>query len=75
MKARVIAGVLIALSAALYAARLDTAAGLYVDDAWYVVLAKAIAQGDADMAIAGGLCGPPARDAFRCGQCRIDLAG
>jgi hypothetical protein len=32
--------------AALYVARLDSTAGLLVDDAWYVVLAKALAQGD-----------------------------
>ncbi len=31
---------------ALYLLRLDPAAGLYVDDAWYMVLAKALAQGD-----------------------------
>lgn len=30
----------------IYALRLDRAAGLIVDDAWYIVLAKAIAQGD-----------------------------
>jgi hypothetical protein len=30
----------------VYALRLDDAAGLMVDDAWYIVLAKAIAQGD-----------------------------
>ena len=31
---------------AIYGLRLDSAAGLIVDDAWYVVLAKALAQGD-----------------------------
>jgi hypothetical protein len=31
---------------ALYLLRLDNAAGLIVDDAWYAVLAKALAQGD-----------------------------
>lgn len=31
---------------AIYALRLDHAAGLIVDDAWYMVLAKALAQGD-----------------------------
>ena len=31
---------------ALYVARLDSTAGLVVDDAWYVVLATALAQGD-----------------------------
>lgn len=35
-----------AVSLAIYVSRLDAAAGLYVDDAWFVVLAKAIAQGD-----------------------------
>ena len=34
------------LVAATYAARVDRVAGLYVDDAWYVLLAKAIASGD-----------------------------
>ena len=32
--------------AAVYVLRLDQAAGLYVDDAWYIVLAKAVWQGD-----------------------------
>lgn len=32
--------------AALYLARMDSAVGLVVDDAWYVLLAKALAQGD-----------------------------
>lgn len=31
---------------AIYALRLDRVAGLVVDDAWYILLAKAIAQGD-----------------------------
>jgi hypothetical protein len=31
---------------AIYVLRLDPAAGLYVDDAWYIVLAKALWQGD-----------------------------
>lgn len=30
----------------LYILRLDSVAGLYVDDGWYVLLAKAVAQGD-----------------------------
>ncbi len=34
------------LVAAIYVARVDRVAGLYVDDAWYVLLAKAIASGD-----------------------------
>lgn len=33
-------------SFAVYILRLDTAAGLMVDDAWYIVLAKALAHGD-----------------------------
>jgi hypothetical protein len=43
------AGVGIAVGAAvltIYLLRLDAAAGLYVDDAWYIVLAKALWQGD-----------------------------
>jgi len=35
-----------ALVAAVYLLRLDGAAGLIVDDAWYIVLGKALAQGD-----------------------------
>jgi hypothetical protein len=31
---------------AIYLLRLDPAAGLYVDDAWYIVLARALWQGD-----------------------------
>lgn len=31
---------------ALYLLRLDQAAGLYIDDGWYIVLAKALANGD-----------------------------
>ena len=31
---------------AVYALRIDAAAGLLIDDAWYIVLAKALAQGD-----------------------------
>jgi hypothetical protein len=38
--AAVVAGVV-----AIYALRLDHAAGLLVDDAWYIVLAKALSQG------------------------------
>lgn len=34
------------LVAVAYVARVDAVAGLYVDDAWYVLLAKAIASGD-----------------------------
>jgi hypothetical protein len=35
-----------AVVAAVYALRLDRAAGLMVDDAWYITLAKALASGD-----------------------------
>jgi hypothetical protein len=37
---------LVATVAAIYGLRLDRAAGLIVDDAWYILLAKALAQGD-----------------------------
>ena len=30
----------------IYALRIDDVAGLMVDDAWYIVLAKALAQGE-----------------------------
>jgi hypothetical protein len=42
------AGAAIAVVAvfAIYLLRLDPAAGLYVDDAWYIVLARALWQGD-----------------------------
>ncbi len=43
-RSAVIAATVIAV--AIYLVRLDQTAGLYVDDAWYVVLAKALAQGD-----------------------------
>lgn len=39
-------GSLAALAVAVYALRLDFSAGLFVDDAWYLVLAKALWQGD-----------------------------
>jgi hypothetical protein len=35
-----------ALVAVVYALRLDPAAGLYVDDAWYIVLARALWEGE-----------------------------
>lgn len=38
--------VLSAIVAAIYALRLDDAAGLIVDDAWYILLAKALASGE-----------------------------
>ena len=34
------------IAVAIYALRLDDAAGLIVDDAWYILLAKALAGGD-----------------------------
>lgn len=37
---------MVAAAAAIYGLRLDRAAGLIVDDAWYILLAKALAQGD-----------------------------
>jgi hypothetical protein len=37
---------IVAAIGALYLLRLDRAAGLYVDDAWHIVLAKALWQGD-----------------------------
>ena len=41
------AGIAIGLAVlAIYILRLDHAAGLYVDDAWYIVLAKALWHGD-----------------------------
>lgn len=38
--------VVVASVAAVYALRLDRVAGLMVDDAWYILLAKALADGD-----------------------------
>jgi hypothetical protein len=46
--------VLGAAAIAIYVARLDHAAGLIVDDAWYVVLAKALAQGEGYRLISSG---------------------
>jgi hypothetical protein len=44
---RVGGGIAISLTVlVIYVLRLDPAAGLYVDDAWYIVLAKALWQGD-----------------------------
>ena len=43
-----------ALATLTYVLRLDGAAGLIVDDAWYVVLAKALAQGDGYRLISSG---------------------
>lgn len=42
----IVAATSTALLAAVYVLRLDQAAGLYVDDAWYIVLATAVWQGD-----------------------------
>jgi hypothetical protein len=47
--------VLGAAALAVYVLRLDHAAGLVVDDAWYIVLAKAIAQGDGYRLISSGV--------------------
>ena len=46
MTRRLTTAAIIAAVAAVYLLRLDHAAGLYVDDAWYIVLAKALAGGD-----------------------------
>ena len=46
MKLRVAAGAVAAAVLAVYVLRLDSAAGLFVDDAWYIVLAKSLWQGD-----------------------------
>jgi hypothetical protein len=46
MKPVAITAGLAVAAAALYVARLDRAAGLYVDDAWYIVLAQAVSQGE-----------------------------
>lgn len=40
------AAAITALAAAVYLLRLDPAAGLYVDDAWYIVLAEALWKGE-----------------------------
>ena len=45
-RAGVVAGIAVAIAAAIYLLRLDDVAGLIVDDAFYIVLAKAIANGD-----------------------------
>jgi len=41
-----VAAAITALVAVVYALRLDRAAGLYVDDAWYMVLAEALSKGE-----------------------------
>jgi hypothetical protein len=46
MKRLVAASAAAGCALVVYLARLDEAAGLYVDDAWYVVLATALANGD-----------------------------
>jgi len=43
---RVGAAAAIAAVAAVYVLRLDSAAGLYVDDAWYIVLAESLWRGE-----------------------------
>jgi hypothetical protein len=45
-RVRAVAAVGIAIAASIYLLRLDEAAGMIVDDAFYIVLAKAIAGGD-----------------------------
>ena len=46
MRLRVAVGAVAAAVLAVYVLRLDSAAGLFVDDAWYIVLAKSLWQGD-----------------------------
>lgn len=46
MRVRVAVGAVAAAVLAVYVLRLDSAAGLFVDDAWYIVLAKSLWQGD-----------------------------
>jgi hypothetical protein len=46
MRARLAVGAVAAAVVAVYVLRLDSAAGLFVDDAWYIVLAKSLWQGD-----------------------------
>ena len=46
MKRTLVAAALVAGVSAVYVLRLDAAAGLFVDDAWYIVLAKSLVQGD-----------------------------
>lgn len=43
---RATAGVIVAVVALIYILRLDDVAGLMLDDAWYIILGKALAQGD-----------------------------
>ena len=46
MRVRAGLGAVAAAVLAVYVLRLDSAAGLFVDDAWYIVLAKSLWQGD-----------------------------
>ena len=46
MRVRAAVGAVAAAVLAVYVLRLDSAAGLFVDDAWYIVLAKSLSQGD-----------------------------
>jgi len=46
MKRALIVATLVAGVSAFYVLRLDGAAGLFVDDAWYIVLAQSLVQGD-----------------------------
>ena len=45
MRTRVMAAAAVVLALAVYLLRLDVVVGQYVDDAWYVLLAQAIASG------------------------------
>jgi hypothetical protein len=46
IRARLPAVAALVLAAGIYSLRLDHVAGLIVDDAWYIILARALAQGD-----------------------------
>ena len=47
-RVRVLALAASLIAVTVYSVRLNGVAGLYVDDAWYVVLAQAIASGEGD---------------------------
>jgi hypothetical protein len=46
MKRTLVVAALVAGVSAVYIFRLDAAAGLFVDDAWYIVLAKSLVEGE-----------------------------
>ena len=46
MRRTLVVAALVAGVGAIYVLRLDAAAGLFVDDAWYIVLAQSLVQGD-----------------------------